>query len=73
MLPEIPEGVVWAILLLPLGSFITILLFTRPNPRLSGYVTIGSIGLAFLFSLWVLDSVIDSDGAALPFPSHEWL
>ncbi len=73
MLPEIPEGVVWAILLLPLGSLVANLLWTRPYPRWSGYVTIGSIGLAFLFSLWVLDSVIDSDGAALPFQTHEWL
>ena len=73
MLPEIPEGVVWAILLLPLGALVANLLWTRPYPRLSGYVTIGTIGLAFLFSLWVLDSVIDSDGTALPFRTHEWL
>ena len=73
MLPEIPEGVVWAILLLPLGALVANLLWTRPYPRWSGYVTIGSIGLAFLFSLWVLDSILDSDGAALPFRTHEWL
>ena len=73
MLPEIPEGVVWSILLLPIGSFITILMVTRPYPKLSGYMTVGTIGLAFLFALWVLDSVIASDGQALPFQSHEWL
>lgn len=73
MLPEIPEGVVWAILLLPLGALVANLLWTRPYPRWSGYVTIGSIGLAFLFSLWVLDSILDSDGATLPFRTHEWL
>ena len=73
MLPEIPEGVAWSILLLPIGSMLAILLFTRPNPRLSGYATVGTIGLAFLFSLWVLDSVIQSDGHPLPFQSHEWL
>lgn len=73
MLPEIPEGVVWAILLLPLGSVVTIALWARPYPRWSGYVTIGAIGLAFLFSLWVLDSVIDIHGAPLGFQSHEWL
>ncbi len=73
MLPEIPEGVVWSILLLPLGAMVTIALWTRPYPRWSGYVTIGAIALAFLFSLWVLDSVIDADGAALAFQSHEWL
>ena len=73
MLPEIPEGAVWSILLLPIGSMVAIALWTRPNPRSSGYVTIGTIGLAFLFSLWVLDSVIEADGRALPFMSHEWL
>ncbi len=73
MLPEIPEGVVWAILLLPIGSLLTIALWTRPNPRLSGYVTIAAIALASLFSLWALDSVIASDGTALAFRSHEWL
>jgi NADH-quinone oxidoreductase subunit L len=73
MLPQVPEGVVWAILLLPLGSLIIIALWTRPYPRWSGYVTIGAIALAFLFSLWVLDSVIDADGAALPFETHGWL
>ena len=73
MLPEIPEGVAWSILLLPIGSMVAILLFTRQNPKLSGYMTVGSIGLAFLFSLWVLDSVIQSDGHPLPFQSHEWL
>ena len=51
MLPEIPEGVAWAILLLPFGSFVAIMMFSRPYPKWSGYLTIGSIGLAFLFSL----------------------
>ena len=73
MLPEVPEGVVWAILLLPVGSLITVLLATRPLPRWSGYITIASIGLAFVFSLWVLDSVIDADGHPLAFRTHEWL
>ena len=73
MLPDIPEGVVWAILLLPIGSLLTIALWTRPNPRSSGYVTIAAIAGAFLFSLWALDSVIASDGTALAFRSHEWL
>ena len=73
MLPDIPEGVVWAVLLLPVGSLVTIALWTRPYPRWSGYVTIASIALAFLFSLWVLDSVIDADGAPLAFRTHEWL
>ena len=49
MLPTVPEGVVWAILLLPVASLLTIGFVTKPYPRLSGYVTIAAIGTAFLF------------------------
>ena len=42
MMPEVPEGAVWAIPLLPLGSLVAIAL-VRPQPRWSGYVTVGSI------------------------------
>jgi NADH-quinone oxidoreductase subunit L len=73
LLPTVPEGVVWAILLLPVASLITITFFTRTMPRLSGYITIAAIGTAFLLSLWTLDSVIDSDGQALAFGSYHWL
>ncbi|MDP9237028.1 MAG: NADH-quinone oxidoreductase subunit L [Chloroflexota bacterium] len=73
ILPTIPEGVVWAILLLPVASMLTIAFLTKPFPRLSGYVTIAAIGTAFLFALWALDSVIDADGHALAFGSYEWL
>ncbi|TAK61584.1 MAG: NADH-quinone oxidoreductase subunit L [Dehalococcoidia bacterium] len=73
MLPDIPEGVVWAILLLPAASMLTITFLTKPYPRISGYVTIAAIGTAFLFSLWALDSVIASDGHALALGTHHWL
>jgi NADH-quinone oxidoreductase subunit L len=72
-LPEIPEAAVWAILFLPMGSLVTIAFFTRPFPKLSGYVTIAAIGTAFLLSLWALDSVIETDGHALAFNAREWL
>ena len=73
MLPQVPEGVVWAILLLPVASLSVIALGTRPNPRWSGYAAIAGVTLAFLLSLWVLDSVIDKDGHPLPYRTHEWL
>jgi len=73
MLPDISEGFVWAILFLPMAALAANLLWTRPQPRWSGYVSIGGIALAFLLSLWVLDSAIDNDGHALAFTSHEWL
>ncbi len=73
ILPTVPEGVVWAILFLPIASLLIISFITKPYPRLSGYVTIAAIGTAFLFALWTLDSVIDSDGHALAFGSYNWL
>ena len=44
LLPTIPEGVVWAILLLPVASLLIITFVTKPYPKLSGYVTIAAIG-----------------------------
>jgi len=73
ILPAVPEGVVWSILLLPVASLLIVTFITKPYPRLSGYVTIAAIGAAFLFALWTLDSVIDADGHALPFASYTWL
>ena len=73
LLPTVPEGVVWAILLLPVASLLTIGFLTKPYPRLSGYVTIAAIGTSFLFALWTLDSAIDADGHRLAFGTYEWL
>ncbi len=73
MLPTIPEGAVWTLFLLPLASFVIIGIFLQPRPRLSGYLTVGSIAVSFLLALWVLDSVIGEDGRDLGFASHEWL
>ena len=72
-LPTVPEGVVWAILLLPVASMLIIGFVTKPYPHLSGYVTIAAVGTAFLFALWTLDSVIGKDGGDLGFRSYEWL
>src|SRR6266540_4957277 len=81
MLTDIPEGFVWAIMLLPLGSFAVITLVAllglisdgRWSPRYSGYVTIAAIFVSFLFSLWALDGAIDADGARIGFDAHEWV
>jgi len=73
MLPTIPEGAVWALFFLPLGSFVLIGLFLQPRPKLSGYLTVGAIAASFLLALWVLDSVLQEDGRDLAFQSHEWL
>ena len=81
MLNQIPEGVVWAILLLPFGSFAVISLaallgLTRAGTweaRFSGYLTMAAIAASFLLSLWALDSVLQEDGARIGFDAHEWV
>jgi NADH-quinone oxidoreductase subunit L len=73
MLNTVPEGVVWAIFLLPLSSFVIIGLMARRWPQLCGYLTIAAIAVSFLFSLWVLDSAIDAHGHRIGFGTHEWL
>jgi NADH-quinone oxidoreductase subunit L len=81
VLDPIKEGAVWAIMLLPLASFsiITLVSFlglTRNgawSPRYSGYLTIAAIGIAFLLSLWALDTAVDADGHRVGFDAHEWL
>ncbi|TMB68337.1 MAG: hypothetical protein E6J43_06425 [Chloroflexi bacterium] len=81
MLATIPEGFVWAIMVLPLGSLAVISLvsflgLTRDgswSARYSGYTTIAAILVAFVLSLWALDSAIDSDGARVGFDGHKWV
>src|SRR3990170_8740508 len=81
MLNQVPEGVVWAIMLLPLSSFAAISLASllgltasgRWSPRYSGYLPVATIAVAFLLSLWVLDRAIQEDGARLGFGGHEWV
>ena len=71
----IQEAAVWAIFLLPLGSFVAIALVIRPFlNRFSGLAaltTITTIGASFALSLVALGSVIDN-GEVL-FTPHEWL
>ncbi len=75
MLGTVPEEAVWAIFLLPvLSLLINVAFLPRSRPKLAGYMTIAAIGGAFLLSLWVLDSVIQSDGVRIDdFKPHEWL
>ncbi|MDP2727679.1 MAG: NADH-quinone oxidoreductase subunit L [Dehalococcoidia bacterium] len=51
-MPPIPMELVAAIFFLPLVSLILITFFTRGIPKLSGYLTVTTIGLAFLLSVW---------------------
>ena len=68
-------------MLLPVGSLtiisvVSYLGLTRDgtwSPRFSGYVTILAIGIAFVLSLWALDTAIDADGQRVGFDGHEWV
>ncbi len=72
-----PYQIVWLIFLLPIISFIVIVFGTRPflkhKPKLSGYITIGSIGLSLVLSLWALMEVIAAPGHRLEIPDVSWV
>ena len=71
----VTEAVIWAIFLLPLGSFAFAALVVRPFfnrfSLISGLVTIAALGTALGFSIWTLRSVIL--GHELVFETIEWL
>src|SRR5579883_3216251 len=68
-----PEGFAWAILLLPVASCVVITLGLRRWARLSGYLTILCIFVAFLFSLWALKAVDAHHGQPVGYAAHDWL
>src|SRR5579884_57363 len=68
-----PEGIAWAIFLLPVGSCVLITLGLRRYPRYAGYLTIACIFLAFVFSVWALAVVSNHNGAVIGYSPHEWL
>ena len=71
----VTEAVIWAIFLLPLGSFAFAALVVRPFfnqfSLISGLVTIAALGTGLGFSIWTLRSVIL--GHELVFETIEWL
>ena len=70
------EGAAWAILFLPLASFLVIALVIRPflnrNESLSGYLTILAIGTAFVLSLVALAEVVRGEGE-IGWEAHSWI
>ena len=71
----VTAGVVWAIFLLPLGSFVVIAFVIRPFlnrwPLLSGLATIAALTAATVLAVWTLSSVIG--GQAHDFEPLQWL
>jgi NADH-quinone oxidoreductase subunit L len=72
LLPTIPEAAVWAIYFAPIASFIVIVAFVYRQALLAGRVSILAVFIAWLLSLWALDSAIADDGVALGFEPHHW-
>ena len=74
----ITEQQAWAILFLPLVSFVIIAFVIRPLPclgsrsRISGYVTILAVAAAFGLSAYALSSTLGHDGP-IGWDSHPWL
>ena len=56
-MPPIPIELVAAIFFLPLVSLLLITFWTRDLPRLSGYLTVATIGLTFVLSLWTFQTM----------------
>jgi NADH-quinone oxidoreductase subunit L len=74
MLETIPESAVWAIFALPLASLLVIgVLLPRSMYKYAGHVAALAIGIAFVLSLWALDSSLQEDGARLAFSSQQLL
>jgi NADH-quinone oxidoreductase subunit L len=72
-----PSGVIFAIILLPLFSFLIISFILRPffkhRPQLSWYTTICAIGTSLALSIWTLIEVSAEEGHVLTMPDYQWL
>ncbi len=71
-MPPIPIELVAAIFFLPLVSLFLITFVTRDYPKVSGYLTITTIGLAFLLALWTFQTMSGMPGKHLA-GAFDWL
>ena len=73
----IPYQYIWAIMLLPLGSFILngliLRQFVRRESKVYGYITILAIALSAVFSIWALRSVMSAPDHEIAVPDVSWL
>ena len=73
----INEAAVWLIFLLPLASFVAIVLVIRPffnrHAYTAGHLTIGAVGASLILSLWALGSLVArGEGTSLSW-THDWM
>ncbi len=73
----IPYQLIWAILLLPLGSFVVNGIVLRPffkrESKIYAYTTIFAIGLACVFAIWALSSLMRLDSHEIAIAPVSWL
>jgi NADH-quinone oxidoreductase subunit L len=73
----IPYQYIWAIMLLPVGAFIVngliLRTFVRRGSKVYAYVTIFAIGLAAVFAIWALFSVMSADNHEVLVPDVSWV
>jgi NADH-quinone oxidoreductase subunit L len=73
----IPYQLIWAIMLLPLASFfvngVILRQFFKRESKVYAYVTILAIGLACLFAIWSLSSLLRTDGHEIAITPINWL
>ena len=71
------ENAAWAILFLPLASFLLITLVIRPffskYSWAAGYVTILAVAASFVLSLWAVQSTIGHEGKPIGWDLHPWM
>jgi NADH-quinone oxidoreductase subunit L len=72
----IPYQYIWLIMLLPMFSFIingiVLRIFFKPKAKIYGYVTITAIGVAAIFSVWALISLLTGDSHEIVVPDVSW-
>ena len=73
----IPYQLIWLIMLLPLFSFIINGLLIRPfvnrKSKAYGYITILSIAVSAVFSIWALISVMSAENHEILVPDVSWM
>jgi NADH-quinone oxidoreductase subunit L len=73
----IPYQFIWLIMVLPLASFVVNGLLMRPfvdrKSKAYGYITIISIAVSAIFSIWALFSVASASNHEIAVPNFNWL
>ena len=71
----VSELSLWLVFLVPLGSFLFIILIIRPffnqYRAIAAYITIAAVGYSLIVSLLALSETVGA-GGVVPLEGHEW-